>query len=179
MGGRPPGSHGGAPQALKTEPAPSRWHEGSIFLGGHTESMPLRFLDFVPFKPDSPYSTALLRHYVERSGTPYDLGEIPEVWQKWIFKQTGGHVGTYKDLSPYNAGIYDLQNSLGHFSVRVTAGDNHLRIYELTDTYEFGFTPHDRRQQGRHGFPLGHLSPFELESIRRLLPKTICRNPGG
>jgi len=141
--------------------------------------MALRVLDLVPFKQDSPYSTALLRHYVERSGTPYDLGELPQVWQDWIYKQTSGHVGTYKNLNPYNAGIYDLQNSLGHFNVRVTAVDQRVRTYEISDTYEFGFTHHDRRQQGRHGFPLGKLSPFELESIRRLLPKTTYHNPGG
>jgi hypothetical protein len=43
-------------------------------------------------KVGQPFSTALLRHYVEGSEETFDLSEIgpiPEQWQVWIVKETG------------------------------------------------------------------------------------------
>ncbi len=45
------------------------WSFGSSFNWfGHAESVLLSLLDWLPFKQSSPFSTALLKHYVERSG---------------------------------------------------------------------------------------------------------------
>lgn len=146
---------------------------------GEGKSVLLRMLDLLPFKQDSPYSTALLRHYVEGTGDPYRLEKIPETWQEWIVKQTRARPGTYKDLSPYDVGIYDLQNSLGHFDVVVTRQSPKVRVYRIHDVYQFGFKPQDRKQQGRHGFPLGDLDPDTMRALRWLLPGTRYCNPGG
>jgi hypothetical protein len=147
-------------------------------VAGHTKSVLLSILELMPFKPDSPKSTAMLKHYVEGSGKPFDLGEIPADWQDWIAKTHGG-AGTYHEVSPYNAGIYDLRNSLGHFDLRVTANRDGTKTYEITDRYQFGFKPNDRRQEGRHGFPLGEVDGVKLKVIEAMLPSGTYKNPGG
>jgi hypothetical protein len=140
----------------------------------------LGILDLLPLKPDSPFSTKLLRHYVEGSGEAYELGEIPEQWQDWIVKATKAKVGRHQDLSPYNSGIYDLRNSLGHFTVTVSQPKNSKsKLYQIEDIYAFGFIRNDRDQRGRHGFPLGQLSETTTHTIQFLLPHTEHRNPGG
>ena len=146
---------------------------------GHAKSVLLSLLNLLPFKPDSPFSTALLKHYVEGSGDPYDLGDIPAGWQDWIVKATGGRPGMHRDLNPYNSGLYDLRNSLGHFDVEVKAGEGGKKMYNISDIYEFGYRKDDRAQRGRHGFPLGDLSDWKIAALRRLLPTDEYTNPGG
>jgi hypothetical protein len=46
-------------------------------VSGHAKSVLLSLVDWLPFKQASPFSTALLKHYVERSGDPYTLVDIP------------------------------------------------------------------------------------------------------
>src|SRR5262245_2479751 len=95
-----------------------------------------------------PYSTALLRHYVEGSGTPDELngnmGTIPDTWQQWSVKETHGKLGR-RHLDPYNAHpmIPDLKNSLGHFDVVVKEKHgSRLKIYEIEkESYHFGYKP--------------------------------------
>ncbi|NJD06635.1 MAG: hypothetical protein FIA97_09075 [Methylococcaceae bacterium] len=146
---------------------------------GHSKSLLLTLLDALPFKPDSPVSTALLKHYVEGSGEPYELEAVPAPWQDWIVKATGERPGLHRDLNPYNSGLFDLRNSLGHFDVNVTANADNSKSYAITDTYQFGFKANDKAQQGRHGFPLGSLNEWELAALRRLLPDGEYNNPGG
>jgi hypothetical protein len=43
---------------------------------GHAKSVLLSLFDWLPFKQASPFSTALLKHYVERSGDLYTLENI-------------------------------------------------------------------------------------------------------
>ncbi len=145
----------------------------------HAKSLLLSILDLVPFKPDSPYSTAMLKHYVESSGELYEIKDVPKEWQDWIVKVTHGKLGVHKSLSPYNSGIYDLRNSLGHFDVTVTTNKNGTKTYTITDTYGFGYAKHDKNQTGRHGFPLGKPSPTTLRIIKMLLPSQEYVNPGG
>jgi hypothetical protein len=143
------------------------------------KSLIIEILDLLPVKPDSPYTISLLRHYVEGSGAAYDLGEIPEDWQNWIIKATKGKPGKHSNLNPYNSGIFDLRHALGHFDVIVTVQKDDSRLYEIQDTYQFGFTPHDRDQRGRHGFALGQLDENTIHVIEFVLPADEHRNPGG
>jgi len=130
---------------------------------------------------EEPIPTALLRHYVGGSGTPFDLsdlGPIPEQWQAWIADVTRAKPGTHPHINGENAqkaGLDDLSDSLGHFSVVVTAKEGlSATIYEIKkegkEQYQFGFTPNDRARKGRHGFRF-HLSDAAARFIRaHLLP---------
>jgi hypothetical protein len=147
---------------------------------GTGKSTLLGILDLLPLKPDSPFSTKLLRHYVEESGEPYELVDIPEQWQDWIVTTTKARPGRHTNLNPYSSGIYDLRNSLGHFDVVVTQQKNSkVRIYEIEDVYEFGFIRSDKNQRGRHGFPLGQLGENTTHVLEFVLPSEEHRNPGG
>jgi hypothetical protein len=147
--------------------------------GGHSKSVILTMVDLLPFKQESPFSTALLKHYVERSGEPYTLEGIPTEWQDWIVKVTCGRPGRHRDLNPYNSGLYDLRNSLGHFDVEVRANKDGTKTYLISDTYQFGAMKNDRAQRGRHGFPLGELTPWQIVTLKRLAPEDEYKNPGG
>jgi hypothetical protein len=173
-GGQPPGQIGGWSWA-----AGEWFHRVSDTISGHGKSVLLSLLDLVPFKKASPFSTALLKHYVERSGDPYTLVDIPREWQDWIIRTTGGRPGLHRELSPYNSGLYDLRNSLGHFDVEVKYNKDGTKTYVISDVYEFGFARNDKTQRGRHGFPLGDLSSWEISAIRKVLPEDEYTNPGG
>jgi hypothetical protein len=47
-------------------------------------------------KPESPVSTALLQHYVEGSGKPYELSEVPTAWKDWIVGILGRRPGRHR-----------------------------------------------------------------------------------
>ncbi len=153
------------------------------YLSGHLKSIAITTLDLilslVPLKPDSPYSVALLKHYVEASGDPYELKDIPKDWQDWIVKATAGKIGLHRELSPYNSGIFDLRNSLGHFDVNVKLNQDGTKSYAITKFYQFGFKKHDKAQTGRHGFPLGSHDSSKVDLLRKLLPTKQYLNPGG
>jgi hypothetical protein len=160
--------------------AAGRWVDRATELvAGHSKSVLLSLIDCVPFKQASPVSTTLLKHYVERSGVPYILDPIPEEWQEWIVETTKGRPGKHRDLSPYNSGLYDLRNSLGHFDVEVQRNPDGTKTYLISDVYQFGAKKKDKAQRGRHGFPLGRLSPWQIDAIKRLLPEDEYKNPGG
>lgn len=146
---------------------------------GHSKSLMLTLIDLLPVKQASPFSTRLLKHYVERSGDTLDLGDIPVEWQDWIVKTTRGRAGKHRDLNPYNSGLFDLRNSLGHFDVDVQPGQGTKKLYVISDTYQFGFTPNDKQQKGRHGFPVGRPSEWQLAAVKKLLPTAQYQNPGG
>lgn len=148
-------------------------------VAGQAKSLLLTLIDLLPFKQSSPFSTALLRHYVERSGAVYELGDIPSDWQDWIVAATGGRLGMHRALNPYNSGLFDLRNSLGHFDVEVKAEAGGKKRYVLSDVYQFDFIPHDTLQRGRHGFPIGQPAAWQLAAARRLLPTREYQNPGG
>src|SRR5262249_34412134 len=111
---------------------------------GHAKSALLTLLDWLPFKQASPFSTALLKHYVERSGEPYPLENIPKEWEDWIVKATGARPGMHRELNPYNSGLYDLRNSLGHFDVEVKGNKDGTKSYLISDTYKFSATKNDK-----------------------------------
>jgi hypothetical protein len=148
-------------------------------LSERASSLLLAILNLVPFKPDAPYSFELLKHYAEGSGSPYQIKSVPEQWQTWIVKATHAKPGEHKSLDPYNSGIYDLTNSLGHFDVTVTNNREGGKVFQISKFYEFSFKKNDREQKGRHGFPLGDLNEITLELVRVLLPSKEYRNPGG
>jgi hypothetical protein len=147
---------------------------------GHSKSLLLTVVDLLPLKEESPFSTALLKHYVERSGSVYELQNIPVPWQEWIARATAGRPGKHANLSPYNSGLFDLRNSLGHFDVEVKPGSTpKTKKYLIFDIYQFGFIPNDKAQRGRHGFPMGNVTGWKLDAARKLLPSTEYQNPGG
>jgi hypothetical protein len=153
---------------------------GSTWKGGAGEgkSLILSIVALGGMGKTAPVSVALLKHYVEASGAAYELKDIPPEWQDWIVKVTRAHPGKHADLNPYNSGLFDLRNSLGHFAVDVTvSGGKH--VYEISDRYEFGFIEKDKAQRGRHGFPVPDLSGWKLDAARKLLPDKEYDNPGG
>lgn len=135
-------------------------------------------------KVNKPFSSALMQHYVQGSGEPYDLkevGPIPDEWQVFIEKETSGIPNEY-DLSAYKPKplMTDFKNSLGHFHVKVTAkvGSN-LKVYEITKDYHFGFKPDDVDRQGQHGLELDGMSYDDVKELKDWLPTTKYQNPGG
>jgi hypothetical protein len=145
--------------------------------GRHGKSLLIAIMDRIPFKPDSPFSTALFRHYIEGSGDPVSLNNIPTAWKELIIKKTGARPGHHRDVSSYDAGLYDMQNSLGHFDVDVTPMGNGEKLYSIADEYKFGFKKGDRR--ARHGFPLGEMGDRSLWLLKKMLPSESYWNPGG
>jgi hypothetical protein len=136
-------------------------------------------------KVGQPFSTALLRHYVEGTGEPFDLSEIgpiPGEWQVWIMKSTKAKIGRHH-LDPYHAKpfIPDLKNALGHFDVIVSSKEGSAtKVYQIEkDPYHFGFRPNDLHRTGQHGFELPHMSNAELRELEALLPTGNYHNPGG
>jgi RHS repeat-associated protein len=128
---------------------------------------------------NSKYDLAIdfLKHYTTGRGEDLDFS-VPEAWQKKIsekFKKPG----IYKEVDPYEWGLYDLRNTLGHFDLEVKKNvDGGLR-YIVTDRYTFGYKEHDKNQTGRHGFQVPGLSDQKAEIIQKLLPDDIYDNPGG
>lgn len=137
------------------------------------------------FDVRQPYSTALMKYYVQGTGKPFDLnqmGPIPNEWQVWIASQTKGKVGKCS-LDPYHAKPFmpDLKNSLGYFDVVITATQaSNVKTYKIQkDSYEFGFTPHDTKRTHQHGFELPFMNDSEAKNLEGLLPTGTYQNPGG
>jgi hypothetical protein len=161
------------------QPRPDNWIERlSDMAGSSGRSAGVAFIERLGMKPDSPVSTALLQHYVEGSGTPYELTEVPAAWKEWIVRTVGRRQGRHR-MHPYNAGLYDLTHGLGHFDVTVRARPDGSTEYEISDTYMFGAQRHDRKQRGRHGFTLGDSSSWKVGLLEEMLPDDEYRNPGG
>jgi len=149
-----------------------------------TKSVFLRIIN-KHWNTGQPFATALLRHYVEGSGEPYDLsqvGPIPTESQEWIVKATGAKIGRHH-LDPYHGKpvIPDLKNSLGHFDVIVAERKGFtVKTYEIEkNPYHFGWKTNDMHRTSQHGFELPPLSDDELKDIKALLPTEKYVNPGG
>ena len=151
---------------------------GRLVPGG-AKSLLLKVTEWSMFQGIAPVSAEMLRHYVEGSGEPYVLVEVPESWQVWIAKHTGGRAGHHDDVNPYNSGLMDLRNSFGHFQVDITANSDGTKTYVMSDVYEFTYIRKDRQQRGRHGFPLGNMTETKMSMVRSLLPTAEHWNPGG
>ena len=128
--------------------------------------------------PQATATLGMLKHYVEGTGSLYTIEEVPDEWKRWIVSATRGRPGTF-NLNPYNAGIFDLRHSLGHFNVTVKRNSSGTATYTITDRYQFGFRPNDKWQQGRHGFTLPGVSDGRISAIQSLLPTGHYQNPGG
>ncbi len=181
-----PGSAGIGSATLSGRAPVSAWTKISDWFSqtgraasGYSKSVLLSMIDMLPIKQPSPLSTALLKHYAERTGDAYTLKAIPQEWRDWVVKATKGRSGHHKALDPYNSGLYDLRNSLGHFDVDVKINPDGSKTYVISDVYQFGFKKGDAAQRGRHGFPLGSLSGWEVAALRQLLPDDEYMNPGG
>ena len=146
-------------------------------------SEPLQMIDRVlsvaGVKQRSPHATEFLNHYFFGEGEDVNMN-FPEEWQDWVIEQTKNRrPGTY-ELNPYNSGIYDLRNTMGHFQVTIQQEDDGTRVYECTDVYDFGYYSQDRSQQGRHGFALFDLSESTIDALNNyVIPSTEYDNPGG
>jgi hypothetical protein len=170
-----PDSHRSAPK--KNSGSASQANRPTSGIKQSAKSVLLGLLNRLPFKPNSPISTALVRHYVEASGDPVSLKELPFPWQDLILKATHGRAGYYRDVSSYDVGLYDMQNALGHFDVGVKAMGGGEMLYSIHDEYQFGFRKGDK--QARHGFPLGEMSDVTLSALGKMLPSDEYWNPGG
>ncbi len=151
------------------------------YVGGHSRSILISVIDLLPIKPESPFSTALLKHYLEKSGRQLnlsDIADIPKEWKDFIVNTTRGQLGAHK-INPYNSGFFDLRNSLGHFDVHVTRTSKNQSHYNISDYYAFGYFKNDTAQKGRHGFPLGNLPEDQISVLRGILPDETYCNPGG
>lgn len=145
-------------------------------------SEPFQMIDRVAsvtgFKERSPYAAEFFNHYLSGGGSDVNT-DFPQEWQDWVIAQTRGRpAGTY-ELSPYDSGIYDLRNTMGHFKVTVRQEQDGTRTYDCTDIYDFGYYSQDRSQRGRHGFGLGNLADGTVSTLNRFLPSTEYQNPGG
>lgn len=116
------------------------------------------------------WTVALFRHYVGASGASFEIDPVPQDWQEWIIGRVGRRPGR-RVLKPYNSGIFDLRNGLGHFENTVTVGGGST-VYQLNDRYVFGdvYTARDR-----HGFPVDALSPSQRSTLKRLLPDKVYK----
>jgi hypothetical protein len=89
---------------------------------------------------------ALFKHYVGGSAEPLDLGPIPEKWQVWIVNATKARPGPH-DIAgeqAQKAGLDDLSDTLGHFTVVVTEKPGSTsKVYEIKkrgkEQYQFGW----------------------------------------
>lgn len=177
------------PKKASNHPYSTHWSDGiygaydkiTDYTGGQVRSIVLTMIDTLQIKPDSPFSTALFKHYLERSGTQLnlaDVAEIPIEWKDFIVQTTRGQMGSH-NITPYNSGLFDLRNSLGHFDVTVTMASNNQSHYAISDYYAFGFFKNDSAKKGRHGFPLGNIQKDHISRLRALLPDDSYCNPGG
>ncbi len=150
-------------------------------------------------KEESPTSVRFFDHYVRSSGEEIVLAEdeVPAEWKQFVVEYTEQHRGAteittvdgskkacegtcYAAVDPYDKGLYDLQNSFGHFDVEVISNLDGSKTYTVTDTYYFAAKEEDPNKQFRHGFAVGDLSKQEVDTINELLPQTqIERTAGG
>jgi hypothetical protein len=73
-------------------------------------------------------------------------------------------------VSSYNWGIKDIQNSLGHFDLKIIRNNNATQTYYITDVYKF---PAPKRQRERHGFQIPGLTDGRVKFAQEhLLPTT-------
>lgn len=120
-------------------------------------------------------SIDFLKHYTYGRGAAYQL-EVPLTWQQAItarYKKPGH----YREVSPYNWGMKDIQNSLGHFDLKVVKNSNQTLAYFITDEYKF---PAPKNQRQRHGFQVPGLTDDRAAYIRtHLLPADVYTNRNG
>jgi len=125
---------------------------------------------------DLSMQAVLFQHYVGGSGETFDLNSfspIPERWQVWIENVTHGEIGIHAGIngeSAQSAGLDDLSDSLGHFTVVVTQNPaSGLKTYDIRkegkERYQFGLNAHDPQRRHRHGFRI-HLDDNDISKIR-------------
>ncbi len=130
------------------------------------------------FGTESENTVWFFRHYLGDDGTPYDLDPVPDNWQVLIVNHYGQRKdGSYRDVSPYNWGNFDMRNSLGHFKLDITTLSPGVRQYEISDHYHFPYKITQGPKRGQvpeHGFGV----PASLKSwLNPLLPPTIFPHP--
>jgi hypothetical protein len=70
----------------------------------------------------------------------------------------------------------DLQNSLGHFDLRITKNKDGSLVYRITDEYKF---PPPNSQRERHGFQVPGLSDARAKQLQGALPTDEYKASGG
>lgn len=149
-------------------------------------------------KKESPHSVEFFQHYIENDGKELVLeqDEIPREWQEWVVGYARSHHGSqsvsltlgpqeqclgtcYASVSPYDVGLYDLQNSFGHFDLQVVSNHDGSTTYTLLDTYVFAEGEEDTSGRSRHGFGLSTLDQSEVNAINGILPSTEFEHPSG
>jgi hypothetical protein len=102
--------------------------------------------------------------------------DVPVTWQKAITSRYK-KPGQYKDVSSYNWGIKDIQNSLGHFDLKIVKNNNQTLTYFNTDEYKF---PAPKNWRERHGFEIPGLTDDRVKMIQKyFLPSGEYVNRNG
>lgn len=116
-----------------------------------------------------------LKHYVYGRGEPYQL-DVPPDWQKAIADRYR-RPGIFRNVSPYNWGMKDIQNALGHFDLKVVSNPDRSLTYFISDEYKF---PAPVSQRERHGFQLPGLTDERVKFAQQyLLPTAEYRTRQG
>ena len=130
----------------------------------------------VGFKPYGAEMRTTIQHYVEGTGEPLDIGEIPQEFVDVIMEQTGGNPGTY-EINPYTTRDYAVTHAFGHFYVSIPEEGS---TGYMTDYYDFSMGSHSVAQGGAHGFQVASM-PDEAVYVanNHVLPSTEFKSTGG
>jgi hypothetical protein len=130
----------------------------------------LTILEQAGVKSDAPNTIKLFKHYLCSEGERLELDPVPLSWQEEIIKRYGGRQGKSK-VDPYNWGVFDLQNSLGHFDLTIHLEPDGSRTYLVEDYYHFPYT-NDKGKPIRHGFEIDAQS---AQRLKNWLPTRVYR----
>jgi hypothetical protein len=132
----------------------------------------------------APLSSKLLQHYVEGSGEPYRLENIPDAWQHWIVAEVRRrHLATGRphEMKAYHhRAPYDLRHTLGTFSLQIVPAGGRGRRYLLSDMYQFEYDCTKRDPTtNRHGLLLQGWSDQDATKLASLLPARTYKHRCG
>jgi hypothetical protein len=111
----------------------------------------LQLLQWAGVKSDAPNTIDFFKRYLGGTGERYTLDPVPLAWQEEIEKRYRDKAPGRYLVNPYKWGVYDLQNSLGHFELTIVRNADGSRTYTLDDVYEFPYFDDDGKLIS-HGF---------------------------
>ena len=130
----------------------------------------LSALQLAGVKSDAPSTIRFFKHYLSEEGEDLDLDPVPPLWQDEIGKRYKGRSGKLK-VNPYNWGVFDIQNTLGHFDLMITREKDGSTSYEIEDYYQFPYKD-DAGKIIRHGF---EVDAEQAQTLRSRLPTRVYK----
>ena len=122
----------------------------------------LTVLEQCGVKSDAPTTITFFKHYLCGRGERLELDPVPLPWQEEISKHCEGRQGKFK-VNPYNWGVFDMQNSLGHFDLTARSEADGSKTYLIEDYYCFPYTD-ERGKLIRHGFEIDSQAAQRLKN---------------